>query len=67
MEKITLKSMHTAMILARMYGVGECLNQIPYKDEDDFIQMITSWTNEYLNQERGDLVDFFEMKMQKCI
>mgnify|MGYP007029267695 FL=1 len=67
MEKITLKSMHTAMILARMYGVGECLNQIPYKDEDDFIQMITSWTNEYLNQERGDLVDFFEMKMREYI
>ncbi len=67
MEKITLKSMHTAMILARMYGVGECLNQIPYKDEDDFIQMITSWTDEYLTQERGDLVDFFEMKMRNCI
>lgn len=67
MEKITLKSMHTAMILARMYGVGECLNQIPYKDEDDFIQMITSWTDEYLNQERGDLVDFFEMKMREYI
>lgn len=67
MEKITLKSMHTAMILARMYGVGECLNQIPYKDEDDFIQMITSWTDEYLTQERRDLVDFFEMKMQNCL
>jgi hypothetical protein len=66
-EKITLKSMHTAMILARMYGVGECLNQIPYKAESDFIQMITSWSDEYLQQERGDLVDFFEMKMQECM
>ena len=67
MEKITLKRMHTAMILARMYGVGECLNQIPYKAENDFIQMITSWTDEYLKNERGDLVDFFEMKMQEYL
>lgn len=67
MEKLTLKSMHTAMLLARMYGVGECLNQIPYKNEKDFLQMITSWTCEYLEMGKEDLVDFFEMKMQECL
>lgn len=61
----------TAIRLARMYGVGETLNDIPYLAMGDFLPMILEWTEEYLNRpevpsdKESDLIHFFQCKMQK--
>lgn len=55
----------TAVNLARMYGVAETLNDIPFMVEADFIAMMDAWTREYLLQEQSNIVAFFEEKIKQ--
>ena len=54
----------TAVNLARMYGVAETLNPMPFMSEEDFVAMIDAWTKEYLLLDRSDSVAFFEEKIK---
>lgn len=56
--------MTTAVNLARMYGVAETLNSMPFMSEEDFIALIDAWTKEYLLLDRSDSVAFFEEKIK---
>lgn len=58
------KYVSTAVNLARMYGVAETLNPVPFMSEEDFVAMIDAWTNEYLLLDRCDSVAFFEEKIK---
>lgn len=59
------KYFETAVMLARMYGVGETLNEWEFLKEDKFLRMIEEWTEEFLGLENGDIVAFFETKVGK--
>lgn len=57
------KSFHTALQLARMYGVAETLHPIPFLPTEEFILQIERWAAEYESQKGGDILAFFEEKM----
>lgn len=59
-----LKKLETAVILARMYGVKETLEPLPFMANEKFAVMITGWAEEYLNREGGDIVDYFEDRVR---
>ena len=58
------KYVSIAVNLARMYGVAETLNPVSFMSAEDFDKMIEEWTNEYLLQDRSDIVVYFEAKMK---
>lgn len=58
-----VKSFHTALQLARMYGVAETLHPIQFLPMEEFILQIEGWAAEYESQKGGDIVAFFEEKM----
>ena len=50
-----------AVILARMYGIAETLEPLPYRSHDEFFTMVCAWTEEFLK--KADITDFFEAKL----
>lgn len=58
-------SLHTALQLARMYGVAESLDPIPFLPMEEFISLIKSWTAEYQSLPDPDILAFFEGKMKQ--
>lgn len=54
---------HTALQLARMYGVAETLHPIPFLPMDAFFPLIEEWATEYENQKSTDILTFFEGKI----
>lgn len=52
-----------AVMLARMYGVGETLNEWEFLSNDKFLRMIGEWTEEFIGLVNGDIVEFFESKV----
>ncbi|MBO5335936.1 MAG: hypothetical protein J6A94_02240 [Lachnospiraceae bacterium] len=56
--------MKIAIILARMYGVKETLEPLPFLPNDDIAIMIAKWTEEYTNTGEKDIVIFFENKFR---
>lgn len=54
------RKLETAVILARMYGVKETLEPLPFVSNEDIVILITKWAEEYLNTGAGDIVSFFE-------
>lgn len=56
--------LYTAISLARMYGIGECLNDIPFIQQGKMNDMIVNWAEEYMKTGENDLVDFFEYKIK---
>lgn len=57
------KYLHTALILARMYGVAETLQPWDFLEIEKFIPKIESWTEEFLSSGDDDIVRFFESKV----
>lgn len=57
------KYVEIAVMLARMYGVGETLNEWEFLSNDKFLRMIGEWTEEFLGVENADIVTFFEAKI----
>ncbi|MBD5498404.1 MAG: hypothetical protein HDR11_11660 [Lachnospiraceae bacterium] len=56
------KKLDTAIIFARMYGVRETLEPLPYVANEQVAIMVTEWAEEYLNTGAEDMVSFFEEK-----
>ncbi len=61
-SKLEHETLKTAVILARMYGVKETLEPLPRMSNEEIVDLITKWTEEYLDTEEGDIVRFFENK-----
>mgnify|MGYP000780101233 FL=1 len=55
----------TAISLARLYGIAETLHPWDYQKNEEFIQKIENWTEEFLSLENQDLLKFFEEKISK--
>ena len=55
----------TAITLARFYGIAETLHPWDYLKNEEFIQKIKNWTEEFLSLENQDLLKFFEEKITK--
>lgn len=60
------KKLETAIIFARMYGVKETLEPLPYAANEQIAAMVTEWAEEYLNTGAEDMVSFFEEKSRSC-
>lgn len=56
-------SFHAALQLARMYGVAETLDTIPFLPMEVFFRLIENWVSEYENGKEEDILSFFEGKM----
>lgn len=61
-SKLEHETLKTAIILARMYGIRETLEPLPRMPNEEMVDLITKWTEEYLDTEEGDIVRFFENK-----
>lgn len=57
------KYLETAVMLSRMYGVGETLNSWDCLKDEEFIHKIKEWTEEFLQLENGNILKFFESKV----
>lgn len=66
-KKSELKEIYveTAITLSRLYGIAETLHPWAYLDNEEFVQTITNWTEEFLDLENQDLLKFFEEKIGK--
>ena len=62
MEDKLYKKLKMAIIFARMYGVKETLEALPYISHEEMIAMIIQRTDEYLNTNEKDIVRFFECR-----
>lgn len=56
--------LYAAISLARMYGISECLNDIPFVPQGKMNDMIVGWAEEYVKNGENDLVEFFEYKIK---
>ena len=56
-------SFHAALQLARMYGVAETLDTIPFLPMEVFFRLIENWVSEYENGKEEDIISFFERKL----
>lgn len=54
-----------AVMLARMYGVAETLEERESLPDYDFIPLMEEWAKEYIRSEEVDIVRFFERKMNE--
>lgn len=61
-SKLEHETLKTAIILARMYGIRETLEPLPRMPNEEMVDLITKWTEEYLDTEQEDIVRFFEYK-----
>ncbi len=61
-SKLEHEKLKTAVILARMYGIRETLEPLPRMSNEELVDLITRWTEEYLDSEEGDIFRFFENK-----
>lgn len=57
------KYIDTAITLSRLYGIAETLHPWEYLENDKFLSIIRSWTEEYLNSQQEDILKFFESKV----
>lgn len=64
-QKMDSRTFKAVAMLARMYGVGETLNDWECLENDRFIRLMEGWTAEFLGLENGDIVAFFEAKIGK--
>lgn len=62
MNNLEHEKLKTAVILARMYGVRETLEPLPRMSNEEIVDLITKWTEEYLDSEERDIIRFFENK-----
>ncbi len=58
------KYIETAITLARLYGIAETLQPWEYLENDKFKNIIISWTEEYLKNDKQDILSFFETKVK---
>lgn len=54
----------SALQLARMYGVAETLCRMDCMDTETFKDMICRWVEEYLSEDKSDIVTYFEEKIK---
>lgn len=62
MNNLEHEKLKTAVILARMYGVRETLEPLPRMSNEEIVDLIAKWTEEYLDSEERDIIRFFENK-----
>lgn len=55
----------TAITFSRLYGIAETLHPWDYLNNEEFVQKIQNWTEEFLSLENQDLLKFFEEKISK--
>lgn len=55
----------TAITFARLYGIAETLHPWDYLKNEQFVQKIQNWTEEFLSLENQDLLKFFEEKISE--
>lgn len=60
------RKLETAIILARMYGVKETLEPLPFVSTEDIVTMIVKWAEAYMNTGEDDIVSFFEDRVCSC-
>lgn len=58
------KYIETAITLARLYGIAETLQPWEYLENNKFKSIIISWTEEYLKNDKQDIISFFETKVK---
>lgn len=56
--------LESAILLARLYGIAETLNPWAYLENEKFISLIKEWANEYQAMKNGDILKFFESKIE---
>lgn len=61
MEK---KYLESAILFSRLYGIAETLNPWEYVCNEEFVCMIKEWADEFVSMEEGDILKFFESKME---
>lgn len=59
-KKSDQRKREIAIILARMYGVKETLESLPYISNEKMIVLTEKWTEEYFDTGEKDIVSFFE-------
>lgn len=59
----TQKRYETAICFARMYGVKETLEPLPYVENEIITGRMLQWAEEYLESGSADMVQFF---LDKC-
>ncbi len=52
-----------AITLARLYGIAETLEPWEYLANDEFLQIIDEWTQEFQCTREVDILSFFEGKV----
>ena len=58
------KYLESAILLARLYGIAETLNPWVYLENEKFISLIKEWADEFQSMENGDILKFFESKIE---
>lgn len=53
-----------AIMLARMYGVAETLEERKFLPTYEFVQMMEQWAIEFIQSEEMDIIHFFEQKLK---
>lgn len=59
------KYLDSAMLFARLYGIAETLNPWEYMENEKFISMIWEWADEFVSMGNGDVLRFFESKIEQ--
>ncbi|MCI8320558.1 MAG: hypothetical protein HFH02_05725 [Dorea sp.] len=59
------KYLESAILFARLYGIAETLNPWANVDDETFIGTIKKWTDEFAGMENGDVLKFFEWKIEQ--
>lgn len=59
------KYLDSAMLFARLYGIAETLNPWEYMENEKFISMIGEWADEFVSMGNGDVLRFFESKIEQ--
>ena len=58
------KYLESAILLARLYGIAETLKPWVYLENEKFISLIKEWADEFQSMENGDILKFFESKIE---
>lgn len=59
------KYFESAILFARLYGIAETLNPWEYMENEKFISMIGEWADEFVSMGNGDVLRFFESKIEQ--
>lgn len=65
-NRYTEDTIKTAIVLSRLWGIAETLEEIPIRSTEEITQILYEWTLEYTKAEnhKRDIVKFFLEKKE---